>query len=85
MSPSKLKMISNATHDGLRPQNEFYTGAAQGFLGCFKNSDRYQLALQTELPKSIIKPGRNDSRNRRLSVLFTRETRRVIDASIHSL
>ena len=51
MSPSKLKMISNATHDGLRPQNEFYTGAAQGFLGCFKNSDRYQLALQTELPK----------------------------------
>ena len=78
-------MISNATHDGLSPQNEFYTGAAQGFLGCFKNSDRYQLALQTELPKSIIKPGRNDSRNRRLSVLFTRETRRVIDASIHSL
>ena len=85
MSPSKLKMISNATHDGLRPQNEFYTGAAQGFLGCFKNSDRYQLALQTELPKSIIKPGRNDSRNRRLSVLFARETRRVIGASIHSL
>ena len=79
-------MISNATHDGLRPQNEFYTGAAQDFLGCFKNSDRYQLALQIELPiKTIIKPGRNDSRNRRPSVLFTRETRRVIDASIHSL
>ena len=85
MSPSKLKIISDATHDGLRPQNEFYTGAEQGFLGCFKNSDRYQLALQTELPKSIIKSGRNDSRNRRPSVLFTRETRRVIDASIHSL
>ena len=78
-------MISNATHDGLGPQNEFYTGAAQGFLGCFKNSDRYQLALQTELTKSIIKPGRNDSRNRRPAALFTRGTRRVIDASIHSL
>ena len=56
MYPSKLKMISNATHDEFRPQNEFYTGGAQGFLGCFKNSDRYKLALQTELPKSIIKP-----------------------------
>ena len=61
------------------------SGGAQGFLGCFKNSDRYQLGLQTELPKSIIKPDRNDSRNSRPSVLFTRGTRRVIDASIHSL